>query len=212
MKLFSALLACLLFVGIVSAAEIKVSKFSDSDLTGWEEKSFKGKTVYTFVKNDEHTVLQAKSSNNASGLFKKVQVPVGTLPVIRWSWKVQHTLDREDATKKFGDDFAARVYVVFPRGIFQSLRAINYVWSAYLPIGTFLQSPFTANAVYCVVESGNSRVGTWVTESRNYLEDYRRAFHEEPPQLGAVAVMTDTDNTHSEVTAWYGDIFLSDPQ
>ncbi len=31
---------------------------------------------------------------------------------------------------------------------------------------------------------------------------------EEPPRLGGVAIMTDTDDTKDEATAWYGDIFL----
>lgn len=39
-------------------------------------------------------------------------------------------------------------------------------------------------------------------------EDYRKFFGEEPPLLGAVALMTDTDNTGEEAVAWYGDITL----
>jgi hypothetical protein len=60
------------------------------------------------------------------------------------------------------------------------------------------------------VESGPGKVGTWVAEQRNIYEDYKRAFGEEPPRIGAVAVMTDTDDTGDDVTAWYGDITLSD--
>ncbi|HTG82237.1 MAG TPA: DUF3047 domain-containing protein, partial [Geobacteraceae bacterium] len=56
------------------------------------------------------------------------------------------------------------------------------------------------------------KVGTWVCEERNVLEDYRRVFGKDPPQIGAVAVMTDTDDTRDEVTAWYGDIILSVPE
>lgn len=37
---------------------------------------------------------------------------------------------------------------------------------------------------------------------------YTVFFGEEPPKIGAVAVMTDTDDTRDEVAAWYGDIFL----
>ena len=194
------------------ADELKVRQFSANDLTGWEEKTFKGKTIYSLVDNDGRLALQAHSVNAASGLFRRVQVEPAKLPVIRWSWKINHTVEREDATKKYGDDFAARVYVVFPRFFFWQMRAINYVWSARLPVGTVLPSPFTDNSVYCVVESGNGKAGTWVSETRNYLEDYRRLFHAEPSRVGAVAVMTDTDNTHSDVTAWYGDISLHDRQ
>jgi hypothetical protein len=58
-------------------------------------------------------------------------------------------------------------------------------------------------------ESGDGQVGKWVNEERNYYLDYKRIFGEEPPKLRAVAVMTDTDDTQDESTAWYGDIFLA---
>jgi hypothetical protein len=41
---------------------------------------------------------------------------------------------------------------------------------------------------------------------RNLLDDYRQAFGEEPPNVGAIAIMTDTDNTGETAVAWYGDI------
>jgi hypothetical protein len=57
-----------------------------------------------------------------------------------------------------------------------------------------------------VVESGDAKAGTWVDERRNLLDDYRRAFGEDPPKVSGVAIMTDTDNTGETATAWYGDI------
>ena len=47
-----------------------------------------------------------------------------------------------------------------------------------------------------------------MSEQRNNYEDYRKLFGEEPPKLGAVAIMTDTDDTGDDMTAYYGDIFL----
>ena len=58
------------------------------------------------------------------------------------------------------------------------------------------------------VESGDENAGSWVTEKRNVYEDYRKLFGEEPPEIGAVALMTDSDNTGGEATAYYGDITL----
>jgi len=42
----------------------------------------------------------------------------------------------------------------------------------------------------------------------NLLEDYRKCFGEDPPKAGAVAIMTDTDNTGEQAAAWYGTIRL----
>ena len=56
------------------------------------------------------------------------------------------------------------------------------------------------------VETGSTRTGRWVVEKRNVLEDYRRVFGLDPPKAGAIAIMTDTDNTGEEAVAYYGPI------
>jgi hypothetical protein len=38
------------------------------------------------------------------------------------------------------------------------------------------------------------------------MEDYRRAFGEEPGKMLGVAIMSDTDNTGEKAEGWYGDI------
>jgi hypothetical protein len=190
------------------ADEIHAGKFSIGDLTGWKDEVFKGKTEYSLIKEEGKTVLKAHSVNAASGLIKKVKLDSKVNPILTWSWKVAHTLKKEDAIRKSGDDFAARIYVVFPRTFFWQTRAINYVWAYKLPKGSSVPSPYTSKAMIIAVESGDEKVGTWVNEERNFYEDYRNLFGEEPPKLGAVAIMTDTDDTGDEVTAYYGDIFL----
>ena len=65
---------------------------------------------------------------------------------------------------------------------------------------------FTARVKMIVAASGRKDLGTWQEERVNLLEDYRRAFGEEPGALIGVAVMTDSDNTQSRAEAWYGEI------
>lgn len=204
------LILATLFLGAIqcTAAELVLGEFSSGNLTGWSDKIFKGKTTYTLVKENDKSVLKANSEKAASGLLKKVKLDTKEYPVLRWSWKVEHTLKGEDVTRKSGDDFAARVYVVFPRTFFWQTRAINYVWASRLPKGSSVPSPYTSKALIVAVESGDEKAGQWVNEERNIYEDYRKLFGEEPPMLGAVAIMTDTDDTRDEATAYYGDIFL----
>lgn len=176
------------------------------NLSAWQEKSFKGHTSYSLEQNEGRTVLRAKASGSASGLYHKVAVKSDELPVLRWSWRIMNTLSGENPYRKDGDDFVARVYVVFPGRFFWQTKALVYVWSDKLPVGTTVSNAFTRNAAVIAVESGNRFAGTWRNETRNYVEDYRAAFHSPPPDPVAVAVMTDGDNTGSEATAWYGDI------
>lgn len=190
------------------SGEIVVGAFSAGDLSGWEPKVFQGETVYTLVADGGKTVLRAQSRAAASGLVKEIRLDPRSAPVLRWSWKIERTLPAGDGRTKAGDDYAARVYVVFPRVLFWKTRAVNYIWANRIPVGESLPNAYTSNAVMVAVESGNGKAGTWVHEERNIHEDYRSLFGAEPPALGAVAIMTDTDNTGGEAVAWYGDITL----
>lgn len=69
---------------------------------------------------------------------------------------------KEDTSRKSGDDFVARVYVLFPRTFFWRLRAINYVWSSRIPVDAAEPGPYTDNVRIVAVESGPAKVGEWV--------------------------------------------------
>ncbi|HEY6874050.1 MAG TPA: DUF3047 domain-containing protein [Geobacteraceae bacterium] len=213
MKITIAAIFVLLAVAVTWGADIAVGRFSSGDLSGWRDETFKGKpkTSYQLVRENGGTVLQARSRHAASGLLRKIALDPRKYPILRWSWKIGHTLKGEDMARKSGDDFAARVYVVFPRTLFWRTRAINYVWAAKMPKNSTAPSPYTGNSIVVAVESGDEKTGNWVKEDRNVYEDYKRAFGEEPPRIGAVVVMTDTDDTGDDVTAWYGDITMASP-
>ena len=154
-------------------------------------------------------MVRAHSRAAASGMFKKLQIDSLKYRYLRWKWKVAEPLRGGTEKTKAGDDYSARVYVVFPGFFFWQTKAINYVWASRLPKEESFPNPYTGNAMMVVVESGTEKAGTWITEQRDILNDYRHLFGGEPRQLGAIAVMTDTDNTGGEALAWYGDIAIS---
>ncbi len=207
---FPLLLAlCIILPSPALSEEIAVGNFAVEGLNGWESKEFKGRTSYQLVQEQGRTVVKARAKAAASGLFKKVQLDPARYRYLSWSWKVAGTVAGGDETTKAGDDYAARVYVVFPGRFFWQTRAINYIWANKLPRGAFVPNAFTGNAMLLAVESGPAKAGQWIQEKRDILADYRRLFGEEPRETGAIAIMTDTDNTGAEATAWYGDLTLS---
>lgn len=211
MKNYVVLLLMLLALP-VCAEEIPVARFATEGLKGWESKSFKGTTEYIIVQEDGKTVLKAHAKGSASGLSKKITFKPVIYRYLKWSWKISNTIAQGNEKSKQGDDYAARVYVVFPGRFFWQMRALNYIWANKLPKGEFVPNAFTSNAMLLAVQSGSAKAGQWITEKRDILADYRRLFGEDPPEAGAIAIMTDTDNTGSEATAWYGDIILSTNQ
>ncbi len=179
------------------------------------------------VHGREITVVEARSERSASGLVRSVNVDPRKYPLLRWHWKVPKALAGSAIATKSGDDFAARVYVTFAladeASVWERLRfsvlkalygeeppgrALNYVWTANEPIGTFAPSPYTPRVYIIVAESETGNLNTWIEEERNVYEDYRKAFGHEAPRITGVALMTDTDDTQATATAYFGDIWF----
>jgi len=202
---------CLIFTAaaVGRTEELAVSRFEREGLNGWTPKSFKGQTEYRLQKEDGRTVAQATSHAAASGMVKQIEFDPAKYRYLRWSWKIADTVKGGDETTKTGDDYAARLYVVFPGLFFWQTKAINYIWANKLAKSETIPNAFTANAMMVAVESGPSLAGRWLQEERDILADYKQLFGEEPSKAGAVAMMTDTDNTGASAIAWYGDIVIS---
>ncbi len=198
------------FVEANDSTNIAIGKFSESSLEGWQEKSFSGSTDYQFVTVKNKSVLRAESNGSASGLFYEKEINLKKTPVINWSWKVDKVLKGLQETTKKGDDYPARVYVVFSGGIFfWKTRAINYVWSNNQKIGTTWPNAYTGNAQMIAIRTGDARAGQWINEKRNIREDYKLLYGEDIDSADAIAIMTDTDNSGGHAVSYYGDIYLS---
>jgi len=192
----------------VEQRTLVIDSFQSGISDQWQEKRFKGQTHYKAAQKDNLSSIMAESNGAASGLFFKITYKPETYPIIEWSWQIEHVLAAGNARLKEGDDYAARIYVVFPSLFFWRTKAINYVWANKLDKGELLPNAYTPNAAMIAVESGNQHAGQWLTERRNIIEDYQRAFGEPPPEVGAIAIMTDTDDTGEQARAWYGPITI----
>ena len=60
-----------------------------------------------------------------------------------------------------------------------------------------------------VVESGPERLGRWLTFKRDVRADYQRLFGEPPGSIIFVGIMTDSNATGTQASAYYGDIRFS---
>lgn len=191
-------------------------------------------TRYALVENEGAVVLRAQADGSTSGLIRQVRVDLRTHPVLAWRWKPLSLVSRGNIARKDGDDFALRVYVAFEVDLDKlpagerlkltvarmmygdrlPLAALCYVWDARAPRGTIVPNAYTDRVRMVVAESGSERVGRWVRIERNVREDYLRAFGpgsgsplaQAVPEVNAVIVSTDTDNTGEAVEAYYGDI------
>ncbi len=191
---------------------IPAGEFSKGKLNEWLPKKFVNETSYSLIKVGKNTVLKAVSQNSASGLIKKIRVDIKEYPFLNWSWRIENQLTGTfDEKQKHGDDYAARIYIVVSGGIaFWNTIALNYVWSKNSIKGETWPSAFaTENSVMVALRSSEAPVSKWHWEKRNIRKDFKKLFGREIRFTDAVVLMSDTDNTHKEVTAYYGDIYFS---
>ncbi|MEF8792692.1 DUF3047 domain-containing protein [Thiohalorhabdus sp.] len=192
------------------ADRLWVGRFSQDGLEAWQEKVFDGHTAYRLVTEDGREVVRADSNGSASGLYREIKVDLDRTPYLEWSWKVAADLGSPAERTRGGDDYPARVYVIFSGGIaFWRTKTISYVWSSAQPRGTTWSSAYTDQARMVAVRGEGAATGRWHRERRDVAADYRALFGGEAGEVDAVAVMTDTDNTGKRVTAFYGDIHFS---
>jgi hypothetical protein len=198
----------------VTSEKLLIGSFSSGSLEHWESKEFKGQTSYKLVDFAGTRVLKAESAGSASGLFNEQRIDLHKTPVMNWRWHIENRLGNDiNEQAKSGDDYAARVYVVVSGGVaFWQTKAINYVWSSTSPAGKVWPNAYAgANGKLMMIalRSSTDQTGTWYSEKRNILADLKHQFGEDIAYIDAVAIMTDTDNSHGKVTAYYGDIFFS---
>ncbi|NNL43356.1 MAG: DUF3047 domain-containing protein [Desulfobacterales bacterium] len=215
---------------------LEIGKFSAAKVggdfpPGWEPlvfKKIKQHTKYELVNDGGEVVIKAESKSSSSGLIKKIRINPEKYPVVSWRWKVTNIYAKSDIAKKEGDDYPARLYITFEYdpaklpfsqrvkfnvakilyGEYPPLGAINYIWEGKETEGTMVPNSYTNRVMMIVVESGQTKLNTWVQEERNILEDFKKAFGESPPVISGVAIMTDTDDTNESAITYYGDIIF----
>lgn len=196
----------------------------------WRPLTFskiKRKTRYQPVSIDGRRAIRADAVCSASALYLPIEVDLRRTPRLSWRWKVERGLAVHDERVKGGDDFAARVYVMFRfdrsrasvwerfwHGVGQKIygdeipgTALNYVWSSREPAGKTWDSPFVSSSK--MVSLGNGPMNDWQSEEVDVRADYLSLFGEPPPPALAIALMSDTDNSCQRGTAYFADFKLA---
>jgi hypothetical protein len=202
---------------------------------GWREwtlAKFKRPTQYRVVNDAGRTVVRASADKSASGLIHPLNVKTQEARILRWQWKVTELIKGADNTQGAKEDSPVRIVVTFAgdnatlpfadRLFANQMKALTghelpyatlmYIWENRAPIDTVIPNRHTSRIRMIVAESGRDKLGSWQTEERDVVADFKRAFgvekDEDVPAISGIGIMTDTDNTGENVHAYYGDIML----
>jgi hypothetical protein len=207
------------------------------DLSQWQALPLPGKmaTHYQLDRQapaDQHgarLALRARSDDSASMVRTPVQIAGKDLGHLQFSWHVPALIDGADMATRNADDSPVRLVLAFEgdRSQFSAkdsalseltrlvtgeempYATLMYVWCNKRPIGSVIHNARTDRIRKIVVESGPLGLKQWRHYLRDVRADYRAAFGQEPGALVGIGIMTDSDNTHSQATAWYGKISLN---
>jgi hypothetical protein len=189
---------------------------------------YKKNTIYRLENYQGRTVLSANSKTSASGLAVKLRPRSAQNLWLQWEWKAVGAMPQADNADSQHDDAPLRLLVAFDgnksklplkekltfemahliSGQEMPYATVMYIWSGKSAPNTVLSNAHTSRVKMIVVDSGSNNLGEWRKHERDLVADYKLAYGETPGNVVGIALLTDTDNTKSEVRALYGDIEL----
>jgi hypothetical protein len=188
------------------------------------------RTQYQKVTLDGRTVLHAKAEAASSALRCNVTVDPSATPWFSWTWRVDALHLNATVADDEAEDTSVRVILTF-EGDLQSLplrdrmffeqvelftgnrlpyATLAYAWDGQVPVGQTIPYVRSKRLQNHIVESGNARVGQWLSYERDVVEDFKQVFGVMPPGIiSSVGVLTDSDDLKNTVEGWYGDMAFS---
>lgn len=181
---------------------------------GWRLVSYFGIPPTQYSRSGKE-FIKAISIGSRASLFKDIEEKKRDFAILSWRWRISNVVRSAIETRKDRFDAAARIIVIFSResGFKGFLGGplgdkIEYIWASHLPKGYIFDHPGERFCKVFVLQTGDEKVGQWVSEKRNLHEDYKKAFGKEPGRLLAIGIQTDTDHSNEMVTAYYSEPIL----
>ena len=222
-----------------SREKVVVFQFTQDELSKLKSHSFKKKTDYSILIDQNGTCtasensdlfklkskdskdfnlsietngcLKAEAEDQASGLGKEIKVNLNKMPYLNITWKIEQGLAGIKEDSKSGHDFAARVSVIKELGSLPwQKNVMNYVFSSNKKTDSHWTGPYRKQITDYVASSlVDSKVNTWVTVKLNVKEHFKKFFNLDLGEIDGVAIMTDTDNTKRKAVSYYKNIYFS---
>jgi DUF3047 family protein len=173
---------------------------------GWELSVNKGEPHLQLVQDEGKQALQMRSDQASFSLQKKIHISLQTSPFLVWNWKVIELPKGGDFRRSGSDDQAAQLIVAF-----SSSHFLSYIWDSTAPKGIIASAsaPLFKKLFAVVMQSGTQGVGTWITERRNLINDYKQAYGEAPEVIEGVRIQINSQHTQSRAESYWHSIAVT---
>jgi hypothetical protein len=171
---------------------------------GWRVRKDEGKSVYRLFDEGPRRFLRASAEGTGIQAAMEREWDLDAYPILSWSWRPR--LFPAGSNEQSGkNDSALAVYLLVPYSRIRGPKAVKYLWSEHVPVGTKLESNFGLTQVK-VLRTGSAAAGAWTVERVNVRDDFRALFGvDESPRPAGIAVLTDSDDTGSKAEGDYAD-------
>jgi hypothetical protein len=221
----AGLLAAALAVGALAPAAtvraqgadcLVIDTFTESQVgqfpAGWRARKDSGKVTYSVQEERGQRFLRAVSNGLGIQAGREYEWDLAKYPVLAWSWRPRLFPQGGDERESSKNDSALAVYMTVPHSRISGPKAVKYVWSERVPVGTRLSSNMGLTQVLVLRTGPPANREQWVDERVNVLEDYTRLFGEPPAAKPAgIAVLTDADDTRSRAEGDYANFRVCRP-
>jgi hypothetical protein len=186
---------------IADFAKAKIGELPES----WKVRKDEGKGVYAVREEGGKRFLRARSEGLGVQAALQHEWDLAAYPVLAWRWRPVEFPPGGDERTSATNDSVLAVYMLVPYSKVRGPRAVKYVWSEKVPVGTRLASNAGLTQVR-VLRSGAAKKGAWTEERVDVRADYLKYFEtKEAPKPAGIAVLTDADDTKSTATGDYAD-------
>jgi hypothetical protein len=170
----------------------------------WKARKDAGRQVYKVAEEGGLRFLRAVSKGLGIQAGRDTKGwDLAARPMLAWSWRPRQFPESADEREPSKNDSPLAVYMLVEHSRITGPKAVKYVWSERVPVGTHLTSNNGLTQVR-VLRSGPAAGGGWTEERVNVLDDFRKYFEEKgTPKPDGIAVLTDADDTKSTAAGDY---------
>src|SRR5207244_10031619 len=166
--------------------------------TDWKPRKDAGKDVYRVLEEQGLRFLRAASKRLGIQAAKQVEWDLDAYPMLAWSWRPRQFPTGADERVASTNDSALAVYLLVPYSRLAGPKAVKYIWSERVPVGTHLSSNVGLTQVRVLRSGLPAKQGEWIEERVNARDDYKKYFDvRATPKPAGIAVLTDSDDTSS---------------
>jgi hypothetical protein len=170
----------------------------------WKLRKDSAKEAYRVAEESGIKFLRAAAKGLGVQAAKEYEWDLGAYPMLVWSWRPLEFPKGSDERDSKANDSALAVYMLVPYSRIRGPKAVKYIWSEKVPVGTRLESNMGLTQVRVLRSGAPEKKGEWVEERVNVLEDYKKYFDvKETPKPAGIAVLTDSDDTNSSAQGDY---------